>query len=86
MAAFVARSTKDLPDVGQVEVRTHVVLVGKHGTVEGGTAVVTPTGWVKRALDSGDMWVEVVSEWICPDCGQVHGDQQTTDPRQWQCH
>jgi hypothetical protein len=65
-------ATKFFEELGVVETQTHVVVM-----TPGGLAFEGLTFWQIQAYlrfsDGG--YLKVVTEWICPKCGQVHGDQ-----------
>lgn len=58
-----------------VETQTHVVVVSPYGVTEGLSTVAQAL----TVLNDPDTYLKVVTEWICPTCGQVHGDQSTLD-------
>lgn len=72
-------ATKTFEEIDEVvEVQTHVVVVlppstpgGVPGVVEGFTTVAQAQAF----LDSPGAFLKVVTEWVCPECGRVHGDQ-----------
>lgn len=79
----MATGKRVLPDVGQVETQTIVKYV--HPTA----GIVYEGAYTRGPLPTepieGDGYFKVVTEWICPDCGDVHLDQEQIDPTLWEC-